>query len=56
MWGIAAVVAFAVALILHLASIAKGILNTETFVIAGLICLALHLVLAGPKPAFLTRG
>ena len=45
MAGIAAVVALAIALILKLASVSKGVLLTpETFTIIGLLCLAVHLV------------
>ena len=45
MFGIAAIVAFAVALILQLASVSKGsLLTAATFVIVGLLCLAVHLV------------
>ena len=42
MFGVAAVVAFAIALILQLANIHKGhLLVAATFVIIGLLCLAL---------------
>jgi hypothetical protein len=45
MFGIAAVVAFAVALILQLANVGKGVfLTVATFVITGLLCLSVHLV------------
>lgn len=45
MFGIAAVVAFAVALILQLASVSKGVvLTVATFTLAGLLCLSVHLV------------
>ena len=45
MFGIAAIVAFGVALILQLASVSSGHLVTaETFVIIGLLCLAVHVV------------
>jgi len=45
MFGIAAVVAFAVALILQLASVSKGVfLTVATFTLIGLLCLAVHLV------------
>ena len=48
MAGIAAIVAFAIALILQLFSISKDALLTPwTFVIIGLLCLAVHVV-AGP--------
>jgi hypothetical protein len=44
MFGIAAVFAFAIALILWLASIATGVFLTwQTFALIGLICLAAHL-------------
>ena len=45
MFGIAAIVAFAVALILQLASVGKGVfLTVATFTILGLLLLAVHLV------------
>lgn len=45
MFGIAAIVAFAVALILQLASVSKGaVLTAATFVILGLLLLAVHMV------------
>ena len=44
MFGIAAIIAFAVALILQLASVSKGvILTVETFTLTGLLCLAVRL-------------
>ena len=44
-FGVASVVAFAIALILQLASVSKGVfLTAETFTIIGLLCLAVHLV------------
>lgn len=44
MFGVAAVVAFAIALILQLASVSKGVfLTVDTFELIGLICLAAHL-------------
>jgi hypothetical protein len=44
MFGIAAIVAFAIALILWLASVAKGVfLTPETFELIGFICLSIHL-------------
>jgi hypothetical protein len=44
MFGIAAIVAFIVALILWLASVSKGVfLTAETFELIGFICLAVHL-------------
>jgi hypothetical protein len=42
--GGAAVLAFAIALILDLAGIDKGRVNENTFVIIGLLCLAIALV------------
>jgi hypothetical protein len=45
MFGIAAVVAFTVALILQLASVSKGaFLTVTTFELIGFICLSLHLL------------
>jgi hypothetical protein len=45
MFGIAAIVAFAIALILWLASVANGVLLTwQTFALIGLLCLSVHLV------------
>jgi hypothetical protein len=45
MFGIAAIVAFAVALILQLASVSKGVfLTVTTFELIGLLCLAVHVV------------
>ena len=42
MFGVAAIVAFAVALILQVASVSHGgFLTAQTFVIIGLLCLAL---------------
>jgi len=44
MFGVAAIVAFAVALILQLASVSKGVfLTVTTFALIGFICLAVHL-------------
>jgi hypothetical protein len=44
MFGIAAIVAFAIALILQLASVSKGVfLTVTTFALIGLLCLAVHL-------------
>lgn len=44
MFGIAAIVTFAIALILQLASVSKGVLLTPwTFVVIGLLCLAVHI-------------
>lgn len=44
MFGLAAIVAFAVALILHLASVSKGVfLTAATFALIGLLCLSVHL-------------
>jgi hypothetical protein len=42
--AVAAVVAFAVSLILDLADITKGHVNYTTFLIVGLLCLAIALV------------
>lgn len=45
MFGIASVVAFAVALIFQLASVDKGVLlNPGAFALIGWLCLAVHLV------------
>jgi hypothetical protein len=45
MFGVAAIVAFVVALILQLASISQGrVLTVWTFALIGFICLAVHLV------------
>jgi hypothetical protein len=47
MFGVAAIVAFAVALILQLASISQGqgqVLTVWTFTLIGLLCLAVHVV------------
>ena len=44
MFGIAAIIAFCIALILWLASVSKGVfLTPETFEFIGLICLSVHL-------------
>ncbi len=48
MAAIAAVVFFAVALILELAGISKGHIDWLTFMLAGLLCLALAAVPAWP--------
>jgi hypothetical protein len=50
MFGIAAVVFFAIALILEVFDLAKGHVNYVTFGLAGLLCLAIHVV-AGWWPA-----
>lgn len=43
-FGIASIVAFAIALILQLASVSKGVfLTVTTFMLIGLLCLAIHL-------------
>lgn len=42
MFGIAAIVAFAIALILDLADLGKGHISYVTFMLAGLLCLAIH--------------
>ena len=47
MAAIAAVVFFAVALILELAGIGHGHVDSETFMLAGMLCLALAAVLPG---------
>lgn len=45
MFGIPAIVAFAIALILQIASASRGtVINVETFTLIGLLCLAIHLV------------
>ena len=45
MFGIAAIVAFVVALILWVASVSKGVfLTPETFTLIGFVCLSVHLV------------
>jgi phosphoglycerol transferase MdoB-like AlkP superfamily enzyme len=45
MFGIAAIVSFALALIIWLASIHQGrVLTWETFALAGLLCMAVHMV------------
>ena len=41
MFAVGAVVAFAVALVLDLAGISNGHFDPETFMLAGLVCLAL---------------
>jgi hypothetical protein len=43
MFGVLAVLAFAIALILDLAGINKGHVNYTTFVIVGLLCVAVEL-------------
>ena len=44
MFGIAAIVAFAVALILDLAEVSKPpVITVQTWVVLGLLCLAVHL-------------
>ena len=48
MFGVASIVAFAVALILQLASVSKGVfLTVATFTLIGLLCLAVHVTTAG---------
>ena len=50
MWGIAAIVSFALALVIWLAasSVHAGhVLNWVTFTITGLLCLAVHAVAPG---------
>ena len=44
MFGIAAVVAFALALFFELADVGKGHLNYITFMLIGLLCFAVHAV------------
>jgi hypothetical protein len=49
-FGIAAIVAFAVALILDLASVAQGtFLTPGTFTLIGLLCLTVHVVYPWPQ-------
>jgi hypothetical protein len=43
MWAIAAAFAFAVALLLDLATLSKGLLDVTTFALIGLFFVALHL-------------
>jgi hypothetical protein len=44
MFGLAAIIMFAVALILHLATISEGVfLTAATFTLIGFLCLAIHL-------------
>jgi hypothetical protein len=44
MFGFAAIVAFAIALLLQLAQIGRGVfLTATTFALIGLLCLAVHL-------------
>ena len=47
MAAVASVVFFAVALILNLAGISHGHVDSETFMLAGMLCLALAAVLHG---------
>ena len=44
MFGVLAVIAFAIALILDLAGVSKGRINENTFIIIGLLCVAVELV------------
>jgi hypothetical protein len=45
MLGVAAIVAFAIALILQLASVSRGVfLTVTTFELIGFICLSLHIL------------
>jgi hypothetical protein len=45
MFGVAAIVAFAIALILQLASVSQGVvLTVTTFALIGFVCLAVHVV------------
>ncbi len=55
MFGIAAIVAFIIALFLDLAGISKGHFDVTTFALIGLLCLAIHLV-TGWLAAPWTRG
>jgi hypothetical protein len=43
MFGIAAIVSFAIALIMDLASLGNGTVNVTLFTLIGLLCLAVHL-------------
>jgi hypothetical protein len=45
-FGIGAIVAFAIALIMNLADMSHGHLTYVLFVIVGLLCLAVHTVIA----------
>lgn len=54
MFAILAVVAFAIALILHLLAGPYGSLVT-TFMLAGLICVALHLATGAAVPVAIRR-
>jgi threonine/homoserine/homoserine lactone efflux protein len=47
MFGIAAVIAFIIALILNLFGVSKGHLNSDTLVIAAWVCLSIYLVWPG---------
>ena len=47
MFAVASVVCFALALILHLAGIASGHIDETTFMLAGMLCLALTAVYPG---------
>jgi hypothetical protein len=47
MFGLASIVAFAVALILDLAGVSKGHLNYVLFALIGLLCLAVHVTTIG---------
>jgi hypothetical protein len=44
MFGVAAVVAFAIALLMHLFGWGSGKVDVTTFELLGLLCLALHVV------------
>jgi hypothetical protein len=48
MFGIAAIVAFAVALILNVFSLSRGHFDWQALMLAGLLCFAIHLYPAGP--------
>ena len=43
MFGIASIVAFAIALVMHVAGWGSGVLDVELFTLIGLLCLAIHL-------------
>lgn len=51
MWAVVAVIAFTVALILHLASVSKGVVLTpDTFALIGFIALAVEHIAPGWRP------
>lgn len=51
MFGIASIVAFAIALIMNLADMSSGHLTYVLFVIIGLLCLAVHVTTGWWGPA-----